>query len=169
VKLPPNARTFSVTVPTLEELPVAQQASEEPKAGTPPTYTSAPRDGGGDRGTSVAALVVGGIGVAALATGTVFALQGYADNREALKLCRSGTQQNECDGTPERERHEQLVSDAKREQLIGLVTLGIGGAAVVTATVLLLTASGDAPEQAALEVNPLWAEGKLGATLSGRF
>ncbi|MEY2932421.1 MAG: hypothetical protein RL033_3170 [Pseudomonadota bacterium] len=169
VKLPPNARTFSVTVPTLEELPVAQQGSEEPKAATVPTYTSVPRDGGDNRGTSVAALVVGGIGVAALATGTVFALQGYADNREALKMCRSGANKNECDGPPERERHEQLVRDAKREQLIGLVTLGIGGAAVVTATVLLLTANGDAPEQASLQVNPLWAEGRLGASLTGRF
>ena len=169
LKLPPNARTFSVTVPTLESLPVAQQMSAEPKAATAPAYASAPRDDGGGRGANVAALIVGGIGVAGLATGTVFALQGYSDNREALKLCRTGDNKNECDGPPERERHEQLVKDAKREQLIGLVTLSIGGAAVATATVLLLTAAGDAPEQASLEVSPLWSEGTLGATLSGRF
>jgi hypothetical protein len=172
VKLPANARTFSVTVPTLENLPVAQQLSAEPTAATAPAYTSAPQDDGGGRGgrgANVAALIVGGIGVAGLATGTVFALQGYSDNEEALKLCRSGVNKNECDGQPERERHEQLVKDAKREQLIGLVTLGIGGAAVVTATLLLLTAPGAAPEQSSLEVNPLWSEGTLGATLSGRF
>lgn len=168
VQLPTAARTFSITVPPLEELPVAQAAPEETQPS--PVLEARPAHGGGSSGSSVTALVVGGIGIAALATGTVFALQGYADNREALELCRAGEDMNTCEGgAPERERHKQLVEDAKREQLIGLVTLGVGGAAVITATLLLLTASGDTPEQSALALTPTWSEGGFGATLTGQF
>jgi hypothetical protein len=171
VQVPASGRTFSVTVPTLEDLPAAEaQPPAEPAYTAPLVETNVPRDGDGGS-SKVTALVVGGVGVAALATGTVFMLQGYADNKEALDLCRGGIDMNTCDGgNPERERHKQLVSDAKREQLIGLVTLGIGGAAVITATLLLLTASGDdAPEQASLELAPSWSPQGMGATLSGRF
>lgn len=169
VQVPASARTFSVTVPALEALPVAAVAEpEEPgRAEAPADPGPAPDRGGG--GASVAALVVGGIGVAALAAGTVFTLQGRADNDEALQLCRIGPEMNSCPDPAERERHESLVKDAKREQLIGLVTLGIGGAAVITATLLLLTASDGPTDQAALQLTPSWSEGKLGATLSGRF
>jgi hypothetical protein len=168
VEVPANARTFSVTVPPLEDGPMAQVAPELPGESSPVADTRSDRSRGG--GANVTALVVGGIGIAALATGTVFVVQGYNDNKEALDLCRSGPAMNECDNDPERERHKSLVSDAKREQLIGLVTLGIGGAAVVTATLLLLTANGgDDSEQAALQLAPTWSRDSLGATLSGSF
>ena len=78
-----------------------------------------PRDRSGGGGANVPALVIGGVGIAALATGTVFAYQGYSDNQAALKLCR--TMGNSCLNEDESTRHEKLVSDAKREQLIGLV------------------------------------------------
>lgn len=168
VQVPTTARTFSVTVPPLEALPVARVTAEEPKQAAPEATMAAPRDTGGG-GSNVAALVVGGVGLAALATGTVFALQAYSDNQEALDLC-VGRDGNTCEDPEERERHSQLVKDAKRERLIGLVTLGVGGAAVVTSVLLLVTANdGDEPEQAALELTPGWAGGALGATLSGRF
>jgi len=168
VKVPATSRTFSVTVPALEDLTVAKEPVAAPATQVTTTDT-APRGGGnGGGGANVPALVIGGIGIAGLATGTVFALQGYSDNQEALKLCRSGEDGNSCDPT-EAARHEQLVADAKREQMIGLVAFGIGGAAIVTATILFLTSGNDSHEQAALELAPTWLDGGWGASLSGRF
>ncbi|MEO8183214.1 MAG: hypothetical protein ABI895_30650 [Deltaproteobacteria bacterium] len=170
VKVPPTSRTFSVTVPTLEDQPVAKEAAAAPQKQDVARDTAPLRDrGSGGGGANVPALVIGGIGIAALATGTVFALQGYSDNQEALKLCRVGAEKKDCPNSSESERHEKLVDDAKREQLIGLVTLGVGGAAVVTATIILLTSGGDSREQAALELVPAWLDGGWGASLSGRF
>jgi hypothetical protein len=170
VKVPPTSRTFSVTVPALEDLPVTKEPVSTPREQTVATQIGSPRDrGNGGGNANVPALVIGGIGIAALATGTVFALQGYSDNQEALQLCRDGTDGQHCTDNAESARHENLVADAKREQLIGLVTLGIGGAAVVTATIIFLTSGGDSREQALLEFVPSWLDGGWGASLSGRF
>jgi hypothetical protein len=171
VKVPSTSRTFSVSVPALEDLPKVEPGTP---AARPEAVVdrSSPRDRGGSRsdgGANVAGLVIGGVGIAALATGTVFALQGYSDNQAALELCRDGPDGRSCTDRPEQDRHTRLVNDAKREQLIGLVALGVGGAAVITATVLLLTSGGDDAERASLELAPSWADGGWGATLSGHF
>jgi hypothetical protein len=169
VKVPPSSRTFSVTVPALEDLPVVHETASEPKKPDAIADTTSPRDHGSrSGGANVPALLVGGVGIAALATGTVFALQGYSDNQEALKLCRVGPERKDCPDTVEHDQHEKLVDDAKREQLIGLVTLGVGGAAIVTATILLLSGSSE-KESAALELLPTWGDAGWGASLSGRF
>lgn len=170
VKVPPTSRTFSVTVPALEALPVAQPISS-PEQHEVVSDTSSPRDngnGGGGGSSKVPALVIGGIGIAGLAVGTVFAVQGYNDNQQALKLCHVGTSGNECNDRTERDKHDQLVDDAKRELLIGWVAIGVGGAAVVTSTVMLLT-GGESSDRAAFDVAPLWLAGGAGATVSGRF
>ena len=168
VKVPPSSRTFSVTVPALEDLTVAKEPVAAPEKQAAATDT-APRGNGKSGGANVPALVIGGIGIAGLATGTVFAIQGYSDNQEALKLCRSGDDGKSCPTPEEAARHEQLVADAKREQMIGLVAFGIGGAAIATATILFLTSGDDSHEQAALELAPTWLDGGWGASLSGRF
>ena len=170
VKVPPTSRTFSVTVPALDDLPVAQPIAS-PAQPEVVSDTSSPRDngsGGGGGGSKVPALVIGGIGVAGLAVGTVFAVQGYSDNQQALKLCHVGPSGNDCPDKPEHDRHDQLVDDAKRELLIGWVAIGVGGAAVVTSAVMLLT-GGEADDRAAFDVAPLWLAGGAGATVSGRF
>jgi hypothetical protein len=167
VKVPPTSRTFSVTVPALEALPVAQPSSA-PEKQVVASDTSSLRDNSGGGGSNVPALVIGGIGIAGLAVGTVFAVQGYNDNQQALKLCHVGPTGNDCNDKPESDKHDQLVSDAKRELLIGWVAIGVGGAAVVTSAVMLLT-GGESSERAALDVAPLWLAGGAGATVSGRF
>jgi hypothetical protein len=170
VKVPPTSRTFSVTVPALEALPVAQPSSAPDKPEVAPD-TSSPHDngsGGGGGGSKVPALLIGGVGVAGLAVGTVFAVQGYNDNQQALKLCHVGTSGNECNGKPEHDKHDQLVSDAKRELLIGWIAIGVGGAAVVTSAVMLLT-GGESSDRAAFDVAPLWLQGGAGAVVNGRF
>jgi hypothetical protein len=170
VKVPPTSRTFSVTVPALEDQPVAKEPVATPAKQDARTDRVSSRErGNSGGGANVPALVIGGIGIAALATGTVFALQGYSDNKEALKLCRTGPDGKSCPDRPEHDRHEKLVDDAKREQLIGGVTLGVGGAAIATATIILLTSGDDSREQAAIEFTPTWLDGGWGASLSGRF
>jgi hypothetical protein len=169
VKVPATSRTFSVTVPELEDLPAAHEAAAPAQKQDVLAETSSPRDhGGSSGGANVPALVVGGIGIAALATGTVFMVQAHSDNQEALKLCRAGSDGNSCPDKPEHDKHEKLVGDVKQEQLIGLVTLGVGGAAIVTATILLLN-GGSEKESAALQLLPSWGDAGWGASLSGRF
>jgi hypothetical protein len=170
VKVPQTSRTFSVTVPPLEALPAAQPSSSPDKQEVV-SDTSSPHDNGssgGGGGSKAPALVIGGIGIAGLAVGTVFAVQGYNDNQQALKLCHVGESGDDCPNKPEHDKHDQLVSDAKRELLVGWIAIGVGGAAVVTSAVLLLT-GGESNDRAAFDLAPLWLTGGAGATVSGRF
>lgn len=172
VKVPQTPRTFSVNVPALEDLPVAKETAN-PKDGAPAVEAS-PRDHGGSSGTNVAALVVGGVGLAALATGTIFEIQSRGNNSDALALCRSPATDNSgklvCLTTPERERHATLVKDATRQQNIAYVGFGVGGAALATAIILYLSGgSSETSSSAQLDFAPTWINGDWGATLSGRF
>ena len=170
VKVPANSKTFSVTVPALVDLPVAAAQPKE----VAPTET-VPNDVGSDRGGSdfggqkVAALVIGGVGVAGLAVGTVFMIQARSDNAEAKKLCKLVVNgKDTCPNQPEDDRHTALVKDVKREQLIGLIGLGVGGAAFLTGTLLYLTAS-DGHSESAVNVAPTWLGDGWGASVSGSF
>jgi hypothetical protein len=172
IDVPAAARTFTVTVPALTDVPIERPAVETGPAQAAPVEADVPRsDGGGMNGQRVAALVIGGVGLAAAATGTVFAIQSRSDNSEALELCRT-PQPNGVEGCrdePERLRWHSLVDDAERGRLIGFVGIGVGGAALITAVILYATAGDSAPERASLELQPLWASDLRGAALTGRF
>jgi hypothetical protein len=115
--------------------------------------------------------VIGGVGVAALATGTIFMVQSRQDDSAARELCRerNAMGQWECASDVEEARFHSLVKDAKREQLIGLIGFGVGGAAMITAAVLLFTADDGSPGEQALSVSPLWTEAGWGASVAGSF
>jgi tetratricopeptide (TPR) repeat protein len=173
VKVPATSRTFSVTVPVLDDLPSAKQEEDEalPQDDKAAQAEATPRDQKATSGgPNVPALVIGGVGVAALVTGTVFALQGRADNNEALKLCRTPGEdgKDHCLTPEEQVRHDDLVADARREQNIAYVSWAIGGAAVITSTILFLSSSGDS-ETGSFALAPAFALDSVGATLSGRF
>lgn len=173
IDVPAAARTFSVTVPALTDAPAP------PPSATPSDQAQAPVEAdldapsdGGSNGQQVAALVVGGVGLAAAATGTVFALQSRSDNNAALKLCRvpDGMGREGCaGGAAEQEQHTQLVNDAERGRLLGFIGFGVGGAALVTAIILYVTADGGSEHAAAVDVAPLWTGDVRGATLIARF
>ena len=186
IKIPATARTFSVTVPALADLPEElKEASPSPQTGQSDdairTDTRPPPDANNSNGQKVAALVVGGLGIAAVATGTVFAIQSRSSNNEALGLCLIPSEDGDtCATVPEQTRHDQLVADAKDERLIAFVGFGVGGAALITAVLLYVTANPDTvsseaasseavSSEAALSVTPLWDQGGWGAALSGRF
>ena len=175
--LPATSRIFSVIVPALEDAVAAksQDDGSPAPAATPrrPVNTSseAAMEGEGSNGQSIAALVIGGVGIATLAAGTIFAIQSRSDNAEALKLCRIQTPEGDsCGDEAERARHDELIDDAERGQLLGYIGIGIGSAALITATVLYATAgSGSDRAGSALNVTPLWNAEGWGAALSGRF
>jgi hypothetical protein len=64
-----------------------------------------------------------------------------------------------------------LVDDAKKWQLLAIGGFALGGAALITATILLVTGDDDkdAGSTQAVRFDPLLGEGNWGATLSGRF
>jgi hypothetical protein len=175
IKIPATSRTFSVTVPALADAAPVKEAGAntetEPANDVVRTDTRPPADNSNSNGQKLAALVVGGVGVAALATGTVFAIQSRNSNKEALGLCLIPSEDGDtCPTVPEQTRHDQLVEDAKDERLIGFIGFGVGGAALITAVILYVTASPDAGSaQAALSVTPILDQGRWGAALGGRF
>jgi hypothetical protein len=174
VEVPATSRTFSVTVPALTDATAAIPVSEvdTPPSDSPPVEADveAPRGSGSDN-QRVAALVIGGVGLAAAATGTIFWLQSRSSNDEALELCHTLDENGveSCADETEQRRHEKLVDDATREQLIGFVGLGIGGAAFITAIVLYATSDGTGPREAAFDVAPLWTADVRGAAFTARF
>jgi hypothetical protein len=179
VKVPATARTFSVNVPRLEDVPAP---AETVSSTEPPSHVEASplRDTGASGASNVPAFVIGGVGLAAAAVGTVFLVQSRSDNSQALKLCHTpGADGKEhCADPAEQQRHSNLVSNATRDQVIGFVGIGVGGAAVITAAVMLLT-SDSGQKETAMQVSPMWnmvasgggasGGGSWGATLSGRF
>jgi len=175
IEVPATSRTFSVTVPTLTDAASPALAPvndiETTPSDPPPVEADveAPRDGGSN-GQSVTALVVGGVGLAAAATGTIFAIQSRSDNNAALKLCRTASNGMEgCQDDNEQRRHAELVKDAERGRTIGFIGIGVGGAALITAVILYATADGSGGREASFDVAPVWTADVRGAALTARF
>ena len=114
-------------------------------------------------------LVVAGVGVAALTTGVVYELLAHSNNQKAAELCRAGSDGGSCTDVRELDRHEQLVSAGQRDRSIGFIALGVGGAALVTTAVLLLTGQAQPQPADAPEISLGLSDGAWGATLSGWF
>jgi hypothetical protein len=113
--------------------------------------------------------VAGGVGVAGLTTGVVYELMASSNNRKAADLCRSGGDSRSCSTAAEHARHQQLVDAAQSDRQVGLVALSVGGAALVTTAVLLLTGHAEEHPDDAPAVSVGLVDGGWGATLAGRF
>jgi len=115
---PPVSAVASVTVgPT----PVQTSRSEAPApaAGTSPLRT--------------AAYVVGGVGVAALAVGSVFGLRAFSKKSEAKANCSPGTFDQDCKDPA---ASQASTDDGRRSATVSNVAFGVGVAAVVAGVVL---------------------------------
>jgi tetratricopeptide (TPR) repeat protein len=118
-----------------------------PSAQSPPgaiAQVPQPAESGGSNGRKVAAWVLGGVGVAALAAGVVFtslALKDFSDI-------------------------EKKYDRGKESAALQWVGYGVGGAAIVTAVILVATGR-DTPKSVAL--TPTVGPGVAGAALSGSF
>lgn len=122
-----------------------------------------------------AGFVVGGVGIAAAATGVVFLALGKKENDAALAQCTGGPDGNVCEDEIDLENHENHVSTAKTNFTIGYVGLGVGVAGIATGVILVAlsgkksaTTTG-AAQKPSFAFAPRLAGGELGLDLSGRF
>lgn len=158
--------TAKVVIPPLADAPagdgaasaavVGVPASPPPNdAGTPPPAASGSQSSG--TGQRIAGFVLGGLGAAGIATGTIFGLLSVAENKAA----------DNADTSSGRRRHE---NNAESARTVAFIALGAGAAALVGGIVLIATApSGSSREAARLELLPSFGEDQLGLGFRGAF
>jgi hypothetical protein len=160
---------LAVQVPALNDVPKEAppapvvEPKPEPKEVPPPAPEPAPNNSG----RRTLAIVVGGVGVAALAAG-IFKGAEYVDkNNQAKSICPSGTN---CT-SDEIQAHQQAVDDARKARTWAYVGIGVGSAAVVGATVLFFTTPHASSQRAnRLELVPIAdGRGTWGGALHGSF
>jgi tetratricopeptide (TPR) repeat protein len=149
--------------PVVASQPVATAAAPAPVAVTPPPVdvqepvpppSPEPRSG---RGLRIAGIVVGSVGVAALAGGIFFYLHASSLHDQAYPpLDRGGYDAGKDDSS-------------KTFRILGWVSLGVGAAALGTGVVLFSASYGSKNSEKTLALTPLLAPGASGASLSGRF
>lgn len=151
VEVPAGGGVASINVPALVELaavPAPQTSPSESAmrtpAKTPPARSKAP------------ALVLGGVGVAAVATGVILFLGAKSKHDTAASQCTQSGPFSHC---PDAARSDN--DSAKTTGTIGLVVGALGGAALAAGVVLLATGGNDS-QAGRLRVTPV-----VGATGGG--
>jgi tetratricopeptide (TPR) repeat protein len=148
---PPAAPAPPVQTTQPSAVPVAAPAARV--AGSAPS----PADDHPGRALTIAGIATAGVGLAACATGVVFALRAKSKDDEAAK----GVVYN-----------PQLKKDADSARTYAYVSFIVGGVAVVTGTVLTIlgvTAQGSPTGPAVTSVQPMLGPGTAGLALSGSF
>jgi hypothetical protein len=171
--------TASIQVPALHDLapPVVEAPAPEPEVASAPVGVD---DQGSQGGSIIAPLLLGAVAAGGIATGVVFALQSKNETDAAKRLCTggNGTVCNRGEGLPGfdgggAEQNELMGhrENAKRAALISYVGLGVGAAALVGATIVLITSSGDgdADEPRDAQLAPMLGPEFAGLHLSGQF
>ena len=172
VVVKPGVPVVTVEVPVLEPLqdkPEHAVAAAKPdttaKSGTLPAPAGEPPS---DRSSSsrpnYRALGLGGIGVAALAVGTVMGIRYKSNNDDAKAICPSN---NNC--TPKQiDDHDRLVDKARSERAWMYAGVGVGALSLAGAAALYLF---DKPHSGSATVRALPALGQneVGASVVGQF
>lgn len=178
IAVPATPTVTVVTIPKLEDAP-ADETAAPAAPGAPASSTSAQpgmeshaSSGGSSSGAGqrVVALGLGGVGVVGLAVGTFFLLRYESKNSDAEKVCPTSM---ECD-PGDQTTHDELVQEAKDSAPWVYAGFGVGGAALVAAAVVYLTApsggsagtDGGARFMAAPAIGP---DGSWGGVVQGRF
>jgi hypothetical protein len=107
----------------------------------------------------IAAYCVGGLGLAATGTGIVITALGQNKHDEALTQWAAN----------EKSTARQTESDSVHQKTIGYVTMGVGGAVLVTGVVLYLTAPTRRPSRTGVNFAPWIGTSAAGATLEGQW
>ncbi len=120
-----------------------------------------------------AGLVVGGVGIAGLALGSVFGILASGAKSDAKKACESGpsfTYPGTCDPTS-RDTVDKSNSNAKSNATISTIGFIAGGALLAGGAVLYLTAPSakSSTSAARLRLAPAVSPGTAGAVLGGAF
>ena len=121
-----------------------------------------------DKGTAtskqkVAGYIVGGVGIAGLAVGTIFGLRVLSKNDDSDAICPTG----QLCSPQDQAKYHSTVDDARSARTLSLLGFGLGGAALVTGAVLILTAPKAKP--ATVSFVPTLDMGRVGASLQGAW
>jgi hypothetical protein len=124
-----SAATTSTLVPVLESAPAQPVADAGKTMPNGRTASTEPRDGKSQR---TVALIVGGVGVAGVAVGSVFGIMANASNSKADPFCSSS---DHCT-----DEGKSYVNTAHSQATVSTVAFAIGGAGLLAGTILWLTA-----------------------------
>lgn len=168
--------TFRLETMTPEGQPkgaTAPPPSQEPESTPPPegeesTATGGPKpeeplDSPG-AGRSPWPWVLGGFGVAAAGTGTVFAFLSKSDYDKSVEICADP--QAGCSRT-DVQTHEDLKTSTRTKAIVAYAGWGVGGAALIGAGVWLLL--GQSNSESGLTLQPLVGQESWGLSASGSF
>jgi flagellar basal body-associated protein FliL len=147
--------------PEPEAPPVSAEQTEKVEA-APPADEAHPKST-----RKTIGLVVGGVGIAAVATGGVFAILTKSKDKEGDKLCNTGGTDT-CGSGDEKKQYEEIVADAKRNRTIAIIGFSVGGAALAAGAILFFGGS-NAKSETAVNVMPALGPGEAGAVAWGRF
>ena len=155
------------TIPT-PPLPVTTVPPDtKPAGGTdtatmpaPPTPPDSASTGTGQR---VAGGVVAGLGVVGAAVGTVFVVMGNSANNDyGASLCPTG-QGTTCQAAADKK------SEINSDWLIGGISLGVGGAALITGAIVFFTAPSGKNSTASWQLVPSVGPGSAGLLFTSTF
>jgi hypothetical protein len=170
--------TVSIEVPPLEDIapPVVEAPPPEPE---PARAVTVEDRGGSGAGRTVATLLLGAVAVGGAVTGTIYGIEARNETKAAKSLCTGGPNGTVCNrdealptfdtGVAERDELRLHRDIARRAALISYVSIGVGAAGLVGATLLLVTGGGDDEESASAELVPVLGPDLAGINWTGHF
>lgn len=187
VEVPSTGGTLSVQIPALADLEKAEAVALAPQEARERDVVARPSGA-----PTAVALVLAGVGVAAVGTGGYFALRSKDETNAARNLCDGGPNGTLCDrdqllpgfdgGDGERSEMYEHRDSAKQAALVSYIGFGVGGAALIGSVLLFVTGSSEpvaaspgggspegGPSEASLRLQPLLGAGQQGIAVSGRF
>jgi len=164
------ASSSSTLVPLLEREPEAAPAPAAAATQAQPAQPSPPPAEASKSSSSrkTMGLVAGGVGIAALAAGGIFAALAKSKDKAGDELCHAGGSDNTCASPDEKQEYEDTVADAKRNRTFAIVGFSVGGAALAAGAILFFGASSSS-SQTAVNVAPAAGPGEAGLVAWGRF
>jgi hypothetical protein len=100
---------------------------------------------------------VGGLGLTAAGVGVAIAVAGQGKHDEALTQWASG----------DKATARQTEADSASEKTTGYITMGIGGAVLLTGAIVVLVAPSARPSQAGVSIRPWFGSSAAGANVGG--
>lgn len=158
--LTPNEGGATVTTPPAEEPKQEVKKETPPPEDKPKTAEEAPQKKG-----SPWPWVLGGVGVAAAGTGTVFAFLAKSDYDASLEIC-SDFPDGPC-SQDDVDDQEALQRSTRSKAMVAYIGWGVGGAALVGAGILFLTQSKE--DTTGVSWQPLIGHDTWGLSASGKF
>ncbi len=160
IEVGPRGRT-EVRVPPLAPKPEAPEATAPPSAATPPPDAAPPGGGGGGSGQRTVALVLGGVGIAAIGVGAVFGV---------LTANQASIAETECPNNRCNAAGDEAVAAGRTDAWVSNIGFGVGAVALLVGGYLFFSADPDpAPAVSRLRIAPVVGPHAGGASAAFAF